>query len=208
MLKTRSLSVSVQDQECLHLYDISGHLTVNDIMRTCPNLVELSLHYSQNDNDNGNDNDNDNNNDNSSDNSNKHSVHSPNDQCVLSYLQKIDLGCMGDQLCSESMLISVLQSPNLTDISMVKLDAMSNDVMFNVLTSHYTFHAPLSRVRRITLYCCALVTEAPLVHWLTMEECILEDITFRDCQINYNALQAAVKSYPRPLSIIKRSQRF
>ena len=167
----------------LHLSILSGNLSVHDVMRTCRNLVELSLtssfmtgrniHHDQG----------------------KWTSKLP----VLNHLTKIQLRDLNKYVCSEEMLIALLQSPWLQNVFLFQLEAMSDDVMFNVLSSGCC--TALSKVTKFSVRMCPL-TEAPFVNWLNRETCSLQDICFHKCQINKETLQAAADKYPKALRIL------
>ena len=148
----------------LSLYDISDSLCVDDIMRTCPNLARLIITHRQQD-----------------DASPRNGINLHNNQIeksskqpVLNCLTLLCLRNIGKQMCSADMLIALLQSHNLIHIRLEYLEAMSDDVMFNVLSSPGC--AALSKVSEFFVNRCPLITEAPFVQWLKRENCSLQHI--------------------------------
>ena len=173
----------------LRLELISANLSVQNILRTCRNLVNLSLIYkrfigiSQRS-------------------GNKHhdQVEWPSKLSVLHYLTELYLYQANKSVCSAEILIALLQFPNLSKITLHKLEAMSDDVMFNVLSSRGC--AALSKVSEFTVKQCPLITEEPLILWLTRENCSLQYIGFHKCEkINHEKLRAGAEKYPKPLMI-------
>ena len=173
----------------LRLQFISGNLSVQDIMKACRNLVELSLTYRR------------------FIGNSQRSGNKQHDQLqwksklpVLHCLTEIYLRDMDEERCSEEMLLALLQSPNLSKITLEKLEVMSDDVMFNVLSSRDC--NALSNVKELTVKQCPLITEAPLVHWISRENCSLQYICFYKCKkINHERLRAGAEKYPKPLMI-------
>ena len=174
----------------LSLYDISSSLCVDDIVRTCPKLAwlimghyqednllprnDINLHYDQ--------------------------IEKPIKQPVLNCLTLLCLKDIGEQMCSADMLIALLQSPNLNDIRLEHLEAMSDDVMFNVLSSPGC--AALSKVSEFVVYDCPLITEAPFVQWLPRENCSLQRMRFYNCEkIDCEILVSVAKKCPRAVII-------
>ena len=176
----------------VELFDLSGYLSVQDIMRTCTNVVELELcyrHFKNGTLKNG---------------SNKlvqqNQIESTSKMPVLHCLTKVILGHMNKEICSSDMLIALLQSPNLENVLLGDLEAMTDDVMWTVLSSSDC--AGLSKVTRFSVSHCPLITEAPLVHWINREDCSLQYIIFSNCPgINCNSLKAAAKKCHKALRI-------
>ena len=176
----------------VELFDLSGYLSVQDIMRTCTNIVELELCYRhfknstlKND-------------------SNKlvqqNQIESTSKMLVLHCLTKVTLGHMNKEICSSDMLIALLQSPNLENVLLGDLEAMTDDVMWTVLSSNCC--AGLSKVTRFSVNHCPLITEAPLVDWMNKEDCSLQYIIFSNCPgIDCNVLKAAAKKCHKALRI-------
>ena len=175
--------------EYLCLVKLSGSLSIQDIMRTCRNLVKLALTYRHFEH-------------NSQRHHNKHheQVEWPNRHPVLNYITKIVLRNLDKVLCSKEMLIALLQAPNLKNVFLFNLEVMSDDVMYNALSSS-PGGAALSKVTGFTVNQCPLMTEAPIVHWLTTENCSLEYMSFYECGINRETLNAAAEKYPKSLII-------
>ena len=145
----------------VELSGLSGNLSVLDIMRTCPNVVELELYYLYDSLGNG---------------SNKlvqhNQIKSTSKLPVLHCLTKVTLGNMNKEMCSSDMLIALMQSPNLNKINLSNLEAMTDDVMFNALSSRSG--AELLKVIRFSVSRCPWITEAPFVRWITSENCSLQ----------------------------------
>ena len=180
--------------EDLIFYNLSGNLSVHDIMRTCSNLVRLLIHLSPRENDpliNGN-------------NRHQDQVEKPSKLPELNYLTEVCLKHMDKDLCSDDMLIALLQSTNLKTITLINGEAMSDDVMFNALASRGC--TALSKVTKIVLSLCLLITEAPLVHWLSRDNYSLQDLYFFICvKVNYQRLRDAAVKCPRNVMIKERS---
>ena len=103
-------------------------------------------------------------------------------------------------MCSAEILIALLQFLNLSKITLHKLEALSDDVMFNVLSSRGC--TALSKVTEFTVKQCPMITEAPLVLWLTRENCSLQYVGFHKCEkINHERLRAGAEKYLKPLMI-------
>ena len=83
---------------------------------------------------------------------------------VLNCLTEIHLHSMNKDLCSADMLIALLQSSRLNKINLFKAEAMSDDVMWNVLLSPGC--TALSKVTDFSVYWCPWITSKPFVHWL------------------------------------------
>ena len=170
--------------EYLTFYDLSGNLSIQDIMRTCTNLVELCIDQESLMNV-----------------SNRHQeqTEEPSKLPVLKFLTEIDLDNINKDLCSADMLIALLQSPNLETITLLGVEAMSDDVMFNVLSSGCC--TALSKVTEFSVD-SPLLTAEPLVHWLNRDNCSLEQIFLSGCEkIDYQMLRDAAENYPRALLI-------
>ena len=170
--------------EYLHLYYLSGDFNLGDITRICPRLEELTVHCNP---------------DNESDMSN---TQTSNDDHVLTCLRKVELLNMDKQICSQATLVSLLKSPCLEEIYCDSVEAMSNDVMFSYLLflcegSYVRF----SIIKQIVLNCCPNITEEPFVHWLTMDDCMLEFIYIRGPDVNCKELKTAAEMYTKKLSL-------
>ena len=174
----------------LNLHDKSRSLSLQDIMRTCPKLVELTLFY------------------NGVKNLQENGIHINYDhtemacmQPVLNYLTEIDIVNMDKQMCSADMLTALLQSPGLNIIHLDYLEAMSDDVMFNVLSS--PGGVALSKVHRFSLTKCSMITAAPFIDWLTKDNCTLQYMEFNKCEkVDGRILGAVAEKCPRALIII------
>ena len=166
---------------------------VHDIMMTCPKLVELKLkrYHNKEDNelqDNG---------------INQHYVQTeqPSKLPVMSCLTVIALTRLDKQVCSADMLIALLQSPCLNSIHITDLEAMSDDVMFNVLSS--PGGSALTKVTELSVSECALITAEPFVDWLNKENCTLQYMRFDKCEkVDCNAIGAVAEKCPRALIIM------
>ena len=101
----------------LHLYDLSGDLDLSNIMRTCPGLVELSVSGD------------------SDTQWHKPKIKTSESDPVLTCLRKFKLHLTDEYICSKGTLVSLLKSPCLEDIYLSNVDAMSDDAMFNFLSS-------------------------------------------------------------------------
>ena len=170
--------------EYLAFYGLSGNRSIQDIMSTCKNLVELGIgEYSL------------------INVSNRHleQTEKPNKLPLLKYLREINLHSINKDVCSADMLIALLQSPNLETVSLFHVEAMSDDVMFNVLSSRCC--TALSKVTKFSV-ASPLLTAEPLVQWLNRDYCSLEQIFLRECEkVDYQMLRAAAENYPRALLI-------
>ena len=169
-------------------------LSVHDIIKTCSKLVELRLNYcyykedvelQEND-------------------INQH--HVQREQLsklpVLNCLTVIELTRIDKQMCSADMLIALLQSPCLNSVHITDLEAMSDDVMFNVLST--PGGSALSKVTELSVSECALITAEPFVHWLNKETCTLQYLRFVECEkVDYKLLGAAAEKCSRALIIIE-----
>ena len=182
---------SVGDRiEYLNINILSGNLCTQDIISTCPNLVKLTLTcWNVKKNPLWNDN-----------NLNHDQVERSSKQPVLNYLTKIDLLSLNKKILRADMLIALLQSPCLIKITLEALEAVCDDVMFNVFSSPGC--DVLSKVTEFSVTRCPLITEAPFVHWLTRENCSLEYIDISRCEkVNHEILKAAAGNYDKPLII-------
>ena len=168
----------------------SGNLSVQDIIMTCNNLVRLTMIHAHGLNDfliNGNI-------------TLQDQKEKPSKLPVLNYLKEIVLDGMDQELCNADMLIALLQSPCLNKIHIIKVAAMSDDVMFNALTSRGC--AALSKVTDFSVEGCPLITAAPFVHWLHRDNCSLGHMKITKCEkMDYHALRDAAEEYPRALNI-------
>ena len=161
-----------------------------DIIRTCPKLKHLMVSYWGY------------NTESDSVADHQHQKEEQIDRCVLPCLRKIALFGATKDMCSSETLISLLLSPQLEEISLGSVQAMSNDVMFKVMSSSRT---ALSKVKHFALTSCPAITAAPFVQWLRMDKNALEDLHFEYCKMkDEDVLHAAVKNYPRPLNVIVR----
>ena len=170
----------------LRLFGSSRNLSIFDIMRTCPNLVELSLiRFDTLKNIN---------------NLSHDQVKSSSKIPVLNFLRKIYLRNLNRQVCSADMLTALLQSPYLNKITLLDLDVLSDDVMRDVLsTSGCAALAKVTRFEAIS----SLLTAAPFVHWLAKENCSLQNMVFWNCEmIDHKVLSEAAEKCKRALKII------
>ena len=181
-----SLLESVGDRVVdLRLFGSSGNLRTFDIMRTCPNLIELGLTMSTLK---------------SINNPSHDQVKWPSKIPVLNFLRKIYLRNLNRQVCSADMLTALLQSPCLNKIILLDLDVLSDDVMLDVLTTAGC--AALAKVTRFEAI-SSLLTAAPFVHWLAKENCSLQDMELWNCEkIDHKVLGEAAEKYQRTLNII------
>ena len=181
-----SLLESIGDRlEYLRFYGLSGNLSIQDIMRTCTNLVKLFIDQESPMNV-----------------SNRHQGQTEelSKLPVLKYLTQIHLHRINKDLCSTDMLIALLRSPNLKTIYLIDVEAMSDDVMFNVLSSRCC--TALSKATEFLVHDSPFVTAKPLVHWLNRDNCSLVQIFFSGCEkIDYQVLRATAENYPRALVI-------
>ena len=172
----------------LHL-DASGNLSIQDIMMTCRNLVKLNMYQPHMEYD---------------DVLIGSSLHHDQVECTskLPVLEEINLNDLGKDVCSADGLIALLQSPNLNKISLRNLEAMSDDVMFKALSS--PDYAALSNVIQFSVKECSLLTEGPLVNWITRENCSLQYIGFWKCEnMDIYVLQPYALEYHRALIIME-----
>ena len=176
--------------EYLKLKDFSVNPSVQDILRPCGNLIELSIFNSHKENYSQ-----------SNDNSrHQGQLKKPSKLQVLHYLTEINLINMDKESCSATMLIALLQSPRVNKIHLMNVDAMSDDVMWNVLLSRGCDF--LSKVTEFTMRYCPLITAAPFVNWLNRDNCSLQYIEFYKCEkIDCDILRAAAENCPRALII-------
>ena len=164
--------------ECLSLIYFSGNLSIRDIMRTCRNLVKLLLSLS-----------------------NDNNIHhdqgqNPNQQPVLNHLTEINLNSLDTDMCTVDMLTALLKSPNLSKVTLVYIEAMSDDVMFKVLSS------PGCTVIQLFVRECPLITAAPFVQWINREDCSLQHMRFYACEkVDCKSLTAAAEKCPKTLKI-------
>ena len=176
--------------EFLHLTNSPETVSLGDIIRTCPNLKELSVGYVSSTVESATDAD------------SEYQKEEQIERSVLPCLKKIDLYKVSKELCSSETLISLLRCPQLEEITLTCIQAMSNDVMFKVLSSS---PPSLSQVKYFKLDRCPLVTAASFVQWLSMETIALEDLHIKDCDMDdEDVLHAAVEKYPRPLNVTVR----
>ena len=172
----------------------SFNLSLQDIMRTCKNLVQLTMNRSLKENDP------------QINSSNRHQdqVEMPIKLSELNYLTQIDLESLDKDVCSADMLITLLQSPYLNKITLCNIEAMSDDVMWNVPSSRGC--TALSKVTGIMVTVCALITAAPFMHWLNRENCSLQYMCFYRCdKINYQILRDAAEKCSRAVIIQEQS---
>ena len=172
--------------EYLCLYDLSGDFRLSDVITACPRLEELSVHCDP---------------DNKSD---MPKIQTSNGDRIHTCLRKVELEFMDEQLCSQATLVSLLKSPRLAEISLSNVEAMSNNAIFNYLSfQHYCAYVRSSKVKKISLKCCLNITEEPFVHWLAMEDCMLEFLSMEFCSmVNYNDLKEAAEKYPKALCLL------
>ena len=152
-----SLLESIGDRlEYLKFCYLSGNLSIQDIMRICKNLIRLFLDDYLLINDN-----------------NRHLEETKelSKLPVLNYLTEIHLYSINKDVCSADMLIALLQSPNLKAIYLFNVEVVSDDVMFNVLSSGCS--TALSKVTKFAVG-SPLLTAEPLVQWLATKNCSLE----------------------------------
>ena len=174
--------------EQLHLSDLCGHpsIHVDDIMRTCRNLIKFSLNYRR------------------FENANKplqNWIQKSSKLPVLNNLTELNIRNMNKEMCSEDMLMALLQSHWLNKITIENIEAMSDDVMFQALSSRGD--AALSKVTKFIIKNCPLITAAPLVHWLNKENCSLEYLHFALRDIDNKVLTDAARKYLKVLIVEK-----
>ena len=169
--------------EFLRLTYIDQTVTLCDIIRTCPKLEKRMVTYRGPDAKSG-------------------SVSEQIYQTILPCLKKITLADVTKEMCSSETLVSLLLCPQLEEISLWAVQAMSNDVTFKVLSSS---RASLSKVKYFELNFCPAITAAPFVQWLSMGKIVLEDLHIKNCKMDdEDVLHAAAENYPRPLNVIVR----
>ena len=164
--------------EYLCLIVVSGNLTVNDVMRTCPNLVELEICNWEDHNI-----------------STNQGV-SSNIKYMLHSLKKITLLDLDKYVCSRDTILCLLQSCNLQHINLNFLEVMCDDVMFRALSRpHYIRGcAPLLEVEIFELRNCLEVTAEPFVSWIGMRNFFLKILCFEGCdKIDVSIVQAAAR---------------
>ena len=168
----------------LQLDDLSGDLNLSDIIRTCPELVELRVSCA------------------SDTQSHQPKIKTSKIDPVLTCLRNFELHFTDEYICSKGTLVSLLKSPCLEEVDLTNVHAMSDDVMFNFLSVLCPGYRRSSKLKTIYLKSCPNITEEPFVCWLDMEDCMLEflDISFCD-KVNSNGLKAAAERYPKPLSV-------
>ena len=172
------LEANGQQLEYLCLIAVSGNLTVNDVMRTCPNLVELQMCNWGN-----------------------HSIStnqgvSSNIKYMLHSIKLLNLADLDAQLCSMDTLVSLLQSSKLQHIKLNSLEVMSDDVMFWALSfpNYIRGCAPLLEVEIFELWDCPEVTAAPFVCWIGTRNLALKKLSFKGCaEIDIGVVQAAAR---------------
>ena len=170
--------------EYLHLDDLTGDLDLDDIMRTCPRLVELhvqcvpyTLHHQP-------------------------KINTSASDPVLTCLRKLNIELADEYICSKGYLVSLLKSPCLEEIFLSSVDAMSDDAMFKFLSYLRAGYKRSSKLKTIYLRNCLDITEEPFVCWLDMEDCMLEFLDISSCDnVNRKSLKAAAERYPKPLSV-------
>ena len=161
----------------LTLLVISGDMNVGDIIRTCPMLQKLVIDCSSEDR-----------------------VETYHGDHVLHYLETIILSYTNEQLCSKEILESILQSPNLREINLDNIDALSDDVLFKVLACLRWGCTPFSKVVNFSLINCAKITAEPIIHWLSIDSCVLKYINISNCPaIKIDELNTAAEKYPKIL---------
>ena len=167
----------------LRLTDSYRIVSLCDIAKTCPKLEKLMVTYCGPD-------------------AESDSVSERNDRPILPCLKKINLYDVTKAMCSSETLISLLLGPQLEEISLSGVHAMSNDVMFKVLSSS---RASLSKVKYFQLSGCPAITAAPFVQLLSKDNIALEDLHINYCNmVDQDVLHAAVEKCPQPLNVIMR----
>ena len=178
--------------EDLTFLDFPENQSLQDILKTCSNLVKLCIYHSPKEEDlliNDN-------------NTHQDQVEKPSKLPEFHYLTDIYLYNMDEDMCSADMLIALLQSANLKTISLTYVEVMSDDVMFNALSSRGC--TALSKVTKLVLIGCPLITAEPFVQWISRDNCSLQDLYFNDCEnVDYRRLRDAAAKCPRTM-IIKR----
>ena len=173
----------------LHLLYMS-EISVKDIMNTCQNLETLTLYHWNKAND-------------SLLNSENNNHAQVEKSCKLPFLKcltLINIWHMDKQVCNADIFIALLQSPNLNKITLLDLEIITDDVMFNVLSSRDC--AALSKVTQCCLFKCPFITAAPFVYWLSKGNCSLQHLRFRKCEkIDRDVLVDAARKYHRALII-------
>ena len=178
--------------EYLSCMDLSANLSVYDVMRTCRNIVKLDLILDDIEAESLQ----------KSNNLHHDQVEKLSNLPVLNYLTELNMGDMFKELCSREMLITLLQSPWLNRIILRNVEAMSDDVMWNVLSSGCC--AALSKVTEFSVVQCSSITAAPLVHWLTRENCSIQYMWINECEnVDCKSIRAAAEKCPRALIIEK-----
>ena len=180
--------------EFLNFFALSGNLSIQDIMRTCNNLVKLFIRHTLKENDQ------------LKNETNKHQdqVGMPRSLPELNCLTEICLHHMNKDLCSADMLTALLQSSRLEQIELRSVEAMTDDVMFNVLSSRGC--AALSKVTRFVMTGCSLITAAPFVDWLTRDNCSLQYMFTHTCEkVDNKTLKDAVVKCPKAVIVKERS---
>ena len=176
--------------EFLNLFALSGNLSVQDIMRTCSNLVQLFIRRSPTEKDPQMNNTN----------SHQDQVEIPSKLPEFSYLKQICLYHINTDLCSADILTTLLQSPKLKKIELRSVEAMTDDVMFNVLSSRGC--AALSKVTRFVMTGCSLITAAPFVKWLGRDNCSLQYMSIIMCEkVDSKTLKDAAVKCPRAVIV-------
>ena len=179
--------------EHLKLFDLSGNLSVQDIMMTCSNLVKLNMRHTlmkkdllMNDI-----------------NRYQYQVQKQSKLSELNGLTEICLHHMNKDLCSADMLSALLQSSRLEQIELRSVEAMTDDVMFNALSSRGC--AALSKVTRFLMTGCSLITAAPFVDWLTRDNCSLQYMFINKCEkVDNKTLRTAALKCPRAVIVKQR----
>ena len=195
MVKSREGFMSVLESKghrlkILRLLEVDSCVTPCDIIRTCPRIEELTLRYVRSEAKN----------DSEVDQERQRDLHK--DGSVLPYLKKITLVNVSKEMCSSETLLSLLLCPQLEEIHLGDVQALSNGVMFKVLSSSCE---SLSNVKDFSLYCCPAITAAPFVQWLTMKKIVLECLQITFCDMDdKDVLQAAAEKYSRPLLVTVR----
>ena len=172
----------------LKLTYLLGSVSVQDVLKTCRNLVQLKLKQITKTHDSpGN-----------VSNIHQDQMKKTNKMPVLTHLTKVKLTSLNKGVCSADMLIALLQSPWLNQVTLIEVEVMSDDVMWNVFSSGGS--AVLSKVTEFTVKICPLITAAPFVHWLVRENCSLQYMRFDDCEkVDCDVITTAAEKYPSPL---------